>query len=86
MRRFDNIFHDLSDDILPSDALYQVLQVTKYFENLDSQNTLEAQGRIENIEQLISAITEYESHTSAPTLADLPRKCCTHSGCRYYGN
>ena len=70
VRRFDNIFHDLSDDILPSDALYHVLQVTKYFENLENQNTLEAQGRIENIEQLISAITEYESHTSAPTLAD----------------
>ena len=70
VRRFNKIFDDLSDDILPSDALYHVLQATKYLENLESQSTLEAQGRIENIEQLMSAITEYESDSSAPTLAD----------------
>ncbi|MCY3551494.1 MAG: UvrD-helicase domain-containing protein [Candidatus Poribacteria bacterium] len=70
VRRFNKIFDDLSNDILPSDALYHVLQTTKYLENLESQNTLEAQGRIENIEQLISAVTEYESDSSIPTLAD----------------
>ena len=70
VRRFNKIFDDLRDDILPSDALYHVLQATKYLENLESQNTLEAQGRIENIEQLMSAITEYESGSSAPTLTD----------------
>ena len=70
VRRFDKIFDDLSADILPSDALYHVLQTTKYLENLENQNTLEAQGRIENIEQLINAITEYESGFSIPTLAD----------------
>ena len=70
VRRFNKIFDDLSNDILPSDALYHVLQTTKYLENLESQNTLEAQGRIENIEQLISAVTEYESGSSIPTLAD----------------
>ena len=70
VRRFSNIFDDLSSDILPSDALYHVLQTTKYFEDLESQNTLEAQGRTENIEQLMSAITEYESCSSIPTLAD----------------
>ncbi len=70
VRGFVKIFDDLSDDILPSDALYHVLQATKYFEDLESQNTFEAQGRIENIEQLISAIAEYEAHSSTPTLAD----------------
>ncbi|RKU39603.1 ATP-dependent DNA helicase PcrA [Candidatus Poribacteria bacterium] len=70
VRKFSKIFDDLSDDILPSDALYHILQSTKYLKDLESQNTLEAQGRIENIEQLISAITEYESHSAAPTLAD----------------
>ena len=70
VRRFNKIFDDLSDDILPSDALYHVLQTTKYLEDLESQNTLEAQGRIENIEQLINAIIEYESDSSTPTLAD----------------
>ena len=70
VRRFNNIFDGLSDDILPSDALYNVLQATKYIKDLESQNTLEAQGRIENIEQLINAITEYESNSSTPTLAD----------------
>ena len=70
VRRFNKIFDDLSDDILPSDALYHILQTTKYLEDLEGQNTLESQGRIENIEQLISAITEYEFNSSAPTLAD----------------
>ena len=70
VRKFNKIFDNLSDDILPSDALYYVLQATKYFEGLESQNTLEAQGRIENIEQLISAVTEYESRSATPTLAD----------------
>ena len=68
--RFNKIFDDLNDDILPSDALYHVLQVTKYFEDLEGQNTLEAQSRIENIEQLISAVTEYESRSVTPSLAD----------------
>ncbi len=70
VRRFNKIFDELSDDTLPSDALYHILQTTKYLADLESQNTLEAQGRIENIEQLISAITEYESNSSTPTLAD----------------
>ena len=70
VRRFNSIFYDLNDDVLPSDALYHILQNTKYLENLESQNTLEAQARIENIEQLVSAIIEYESHASTPTLAD----------------
>lgn len=70
VRRFNDIFDSLRDDILPSDALYHILQTTKYLEDLKSQKTLEAQGRIENIEQLISAITEYESRSPAPTLAD----------------
>ena len=70
VRRFSKIFDDLSDDILPSDALYHILQTTKYLKDLESQNTLEAQGRIENIEQLISAVAEYEFNSSAPTLSD----------------
>ncbi len=70
VKKFNNIFDSLSDDILPSDALYHILQTTKYLENLEGQNTLEAQGRIENIEQLINAITEYETYSSAPSLAD----------------
>ena len=70
VRRFNSIFEDLNNDVLPSDALYHILQSTKYLKDLESQNTLEAQGRIENIEQLVSAIIEYESHSSTPTLAD----------------
>ena len=70
VRRFNGIFDDLNNNVLPSDALYHILQSTKYLKDLESQNTLEAQGRIENIEQLVSAIIEYESHSSTPTLAD----------------
>ena len=56
--------------MLPVDALDYVLKVTGYLKNLESQKTIEAQNRVENIEELINAVIEYEQNTSEPTLSD----------------
>ena len=70
VRRFAKIFDDFDATTLPADALDHVLKVTGYLKNLENQNTIEAQNRVENIEELINAVVEYEHNEPEPTLAD----------------
>lgn len=70
VRRFAKLFGDFDRDDLPSEALHHVLEQTGYLKNLESQKTIEAQNRVENIEELINAIAEYEHNETEPTLAD----------------
>ena len=70
VRRFAKIFDDFDSAMLPSDALDHVLEVTRYLKNLQGQNTIEAQNRVENIKELINAVIEYEQNVSEPTLSD----------------
>lgn len=70
VRRFAKILSDVDVDDLPSDVLYHILQTTEYIKDLENQNTFEAQGRIENIEQLINSVSEYEQRSTTPTLAE----------------
>ena len=70
VQRFAKIFDDFDASMLPADALDYVLKVTGYLKNLEAQKTIEAQNRVENIEELINAVIEYEQNTSEPTLSD----------------
>ena len=70
VQRFIKIFDDFDAAMLPTDALDYVLKVTGYLKNLEIQNTIEAQNRVENIEELINAVIEYEQNTAEPTLSD----------------
>ena len=70
VKRFIKIFDDFDASMLPADALDYVLKVTGYLKNLEAQKTIEAQNRVENIEELINAVIEYEQNTSEPTLSD----------------
>ena len=70
VRRFIKIFDDFDSTMLPADALDHVLKVTGYLKGLESQNTIEAQNRVENIEELINAVIEYEQNVPDPTLSD----------------
>ena len=70
VQRFAKIFDDFDASMLPVDALDYVLKVTGYLKNLESQKTIEAQNRVENIEELINAVIEYEQNTAEPTLSD----------------
>ena len=70
VQRFTKIFDDFEASMLPADALDYVLKVTGYLKNLEAQRTIEAQNRVENIEELINAVIEYEQNTPEPTLSD----------------
>ena len=70
VQRFAKIFDDFDASMLPADALDYVLKVTGYLKNLKAQGTIEAQNRVENIEELINAVIEYEQSTPEPTLSD----------------
>ncbi len=70
VRRFAEIFDEFDATVLPADALDYVLKVTGYLKNLQSQNSIEAQNRVENIEELINAVIEYEQNEPEPSLSD----------------
>ena len=70
VRRFAEVFDDFDATTLPADALDYVLKVTGYLKNLEGQNTIEAQNRAENIQELINAVIEYEHNAPEPSLSD----------------
>ena len=70
VKRFAKIFDEFDTTVLPADALDYVLKVTGYLKNLEAQDTIEAQNRVENIEELINAVIEYEDNEPEPSLSD----------------
>ena len=70
VRRFTKIFDSLDATVMPVDALDYVLKETGYLKQLEQQNTIEAQNRVENIEELINAVIEYENNEPEPSLSD----------------
>ena len=70
VQRFTKIFDDFDAAVLPADALDYVLKETGYLKKLQQQDTIEAQNRVENIEELINAVIEYEQNHAEPTLSD----------------
>ncbi len=70
VRRFAEIFDEFDATVLPADALDSVLKVTGYLKNLKSQDSIEAQNRVENIEELINAVSQYEYDEPEPSLSD----------------
>ena len=70
VRRFVKIFDNFDATAMPADALDYVLKETGYLKKLEAENTIEAQNRVENIEELINAVIEYEHNEAEPTLSD----------------
>jgi DNA helicase-2/ATP-dependent DNA helicase PcrA len=50
--------------------LKELLQETGYLEALENERTIEAQGRLENLEELVNVAVEYDASTEEPTLAE----------------
>lgn len=57
-----------SDNSL-TDLMHEIIEETKYVQQLKEENTEEALGRIENIEELVNKVAAYERSTDTPTLA-----------------
>ncbi len=54
-----------------AELLKEVLQETGYLETLEAERTIEAQGRIENLEELVNVAVEYDAGgTEEPSLAE----------------
>ena len=58
-----------------AELLKEVLQESGYLESLEAERTIEAQGRLENLEELINVAAEYDTLSEAdparePSLAD----------------
>ncbi len=74
-QRFMGTMHVLRERALSGAPLAAILRETLtesgYLEALQAERTIEAQGRIENLEELINVAAEYDSAESAePSLAD----------------
>jgi superfamily I DNA/RNA helicase len=50
--------------------LNELLTETGYLEALENERTIEAQGRIENLQELVNVAAEYDSSTEEPTLEE----------------
>ncbi|HEY5430574.1 MAG TPA: 3'-5' exonuclease, partial [Solirubrobacteraceae bacterium] len=76
LRRFMGTMEVLSErvsaDTPPalSVLLKELLAETGYLEALENERTIEAQGRIENLEELVNVAVEYEVGAEEPTLAE----------------
>ncbi len=70
IRKFAQIFDEFDGDDLPAEALEHILNTTGYRDNFKEQRTIEAQNRVENIDELMNAISEYEMIAEQPTLSD----------------
>jgi DNA helicase-2/ATP-dependent DNA helicase PcrA len=52
------------------ELLERVLEQSGYLEALEAERTIEAQGRIENLEELIGVAREYKENAESPTLSE----------------
>jgi DNA helicase-2/ATP-dependent DNA helicase PcrA len=50
--------------------LKEMLSETGYLESLENERTIEAQGRIENLEELVNVAVEYDAGTEEPSLEE----------------
>ena len=59
----------LRDTLSVHDLLKTTLERSGYLQALHEENSLEAQGRLENLSELLQAAVEFEATTESPTLA-----------------
>jgi DNA helicase II / ATP-dependent DNA helicase PcrA len=74
LRRFMGTMHLLREraeaDPAISALLKEALQETGYLEALEAERTIEAQGRLENLEELVNVAVEYDAGAQEPSLAE----------------
>ena len=61
-----------ADGASVGDLLQETLEETGYLEALEAERTIEAQGRLENLEELVSGAGEYEATADEPSIEELP--------------
>jgi DNA helicase-2/ATP-dependent DNA helicase PcrA len=73
-RRFMGTMHVLaeraSSGVPIAELLTDLLRETGYRDALEAERTIEAQGRLENLEELVNVAAEYDAGNTEPSLAD----------------
>lgn len=72
IRPFVDLIEGLRDQLIwssPSEILRSLIDKTGYVAELEAEDTEEARGRIENIDELLNKLVDYEEHTEEPTLS-----------------
>jgi DNA helicase II / ATP-dependent DNA helicase PcrA len=74
LRRFMGTMEVLAEraaaNIEISVLLNELLTETGYLETLENERTIEAQGRIENLQELVNVAAEYDASTEEPSLEE----------------
>ena len=70
VKKFSGLFEFFNKDDQPSVVLDYILDKTQYLEKLELEKTIESQTRIENINELINAIMDYETYHDPTSLSD----------------
>ena len=69
VKAFAELILSLSPDDPPVQTIEETLERSGYLDFLKGQEGIEAQSRIENVGELVTAAAEYEQNESEPTLA-----------------
>lgn len=72
LRKFRDLIEDLKKDLENeplSEFMQDVLTKTDYLAELQAENTVESQTRIDNIEELVNKLVSYEEGSDEPTLS-----------------
>jgi DNA helicase-2/ATP-dependent DNA helicase PcrA len=62
-----------------SELLERVLEKSGYLESLEAERTVEAQGRIENLLELVGVTREYQERSDEPTLSEFLQQISLYS-------
>ena len=81
MQTMEALRERVGQQVPVGDLLEAVLHETGYLEALEAERTIEAQGRLENLDELVEVAREYDATTapSRPRTARWRRSC---SRCR----
>ena len=82
LRGFSNSLEPLKDLVGKTtvpDLLERVLDVSGYIESLKLQRTIEAQGRAENLQELVGVAMEYQETEDSPSLEEFLQQVALHS-------
>jgi ATP-dependent DNA helicase UvrD/PcrA len=61
------------------ELIQRVLERSGYLESLEAERTIEARGRIENLEELVGVAQEYESSADEPSLSNFLQEISLYS-------
>jgi DNA helicase-2/ATP-dependent DNA helicase PcrA len=82
VERFRTLMHSSMAGALElsvSELLERVLERSGYLESLEAERTVEAQGRIENLLELVGVTREYQERSDEPTLSEFLQQISLYS-------